>query len=207
MAGSDVIERSANCSAITVGIFVGGRGQRMGGVAKGLLKADDGETIVARQLKTIRNVCADATVVLVGNHDAYSDVKLPQLEDAPIGIGPMGGLRALMLFAHDRGARAVALACDMPSLSEALLLRLLSESPAASVLSPRMEGRWQPLFARYQPATCLPAIDTAIRGGRHSLQVVLDGAQATELMLSAEELTTLRDWDEPSDLPKSHQQT
>src|SRR5690606_24692717 len=110
----------------------------MGGVAKGLLKTNGGETILARQLETVRSVSANASIVLVGSHLAYADSQLPQLADDPPGIGPMGGLRALMKLAQIRGEQAVALACDMPCINAALLERLLLECVNASALAPRM---------------------------------------------------------------------
>ena len=46
-------------SAPLVGIFVGGKGRRMGGVAKGLLTAPGGaETLVARLARVVRETGA-----------------------------------------------------------------------------------------------------------------------------------------------------
>ena len=51
------------------GIFVGGAGERMGGVAKGLMRTPDGTTVVER-LRTILSK-AGVDVVLVGEREEY----------------------------------------------------------------------------------------------------------------------------------------
>ena len=50
-----------------VGIFVGGKGRRMGGVAKGLLTAPGGgETLVARLARIVRDAYDEVDLLLVG---------------------------------------------------------------------------------------------------------------------------------------------
>ena len=76
---------------LIIGIFVGGRGSRMGGVAKGLLKAPSSEaTLVERLRMELESALPDAEVVLVGAAEAYADLGLDAISDEPAGLGPIG---------------------------------------------------------------------------------------------------------------------
>ena len=176
--------------ALRVGIFVGGQGRRMGGVAKGLLE-HEGETLVGRWLKTC--AACEAEAVLVGDHPAYRALGLPTLVDAHVP-GPLGGLLALLESAATH--RVVAVACDMPFVSAALLTRLL-EAPLAPIVAARSGDRWEPFFARYEVAAILPLARGLAASPRHALQPLFTAA--TELVLSPGERLQLRDWDTPAD--------
>ena len=97
---------------VVLGVFVGGRGARMGGSAKGLLATPaDGEPFAARLVRLARPL---GEVVLVGDGRAYATLGVAALPDAVVGIGPLGGLLALLRHAERAGAGvAIALACDM----------------------------------------------------------------------------------------------
>ncbi len=183
-----------------VGIFVGGLGRRMGGRAKGMLMAPEGVPIVERSIHACGQAFGANSVVLVGRHSAYDHLGRPQLEDEPVGIGPMGGLRALLKQAD--GQRVLALACDMPFITRELLERLSTTSPAAPALAPRPAGHWQPLCARYTPNVVLPVVDELIASGKHGLFRILEQVEAEELVLSEAEDQLLRDWDTPEDIAR-----
>lgn len=191
-------------SRLLVGIFVGGRGSRMGGVAKGLLKAPDSEaTLVERLLGELSRARPGAEVVLVGDATAYGAFALRSVDDAPPGIGPLGGLLGLLLDGDQRGAEHVlALACDLPRLNVALLERLLNEAMSADALVVEQEGVRNPLVARYRVSAALPAAREVMQAGKRSLQAVLDrlsdGVQT--LPVSAAEAARLDDWDSPEDV-------
>lgn len=173
------------------GIFVGGAGSRMGGRAKGMMRAPGGATIVDRWLAVLRSVGVDH-VVLVGRREAYASSPLETIDDEPGGIGPLGGLSALLRRAGD--AHALALACDMPFVSSALTERLLA-APDAPIVAPRRGALWEPLFARYQPALVLPIALRRVAAGRLALQGLLEEAGAAQLPLEPDEADELRDWD------------
>lgn len=173
-----------------VGLFVGGAGARMGGVAKGLLAHPDGATLLDRWLSLFASQAL--TFTLVGAHSAYPR-HLPMLADDPPGIGPLGGLRALC-----RAAPAVvALACDMPFVTEALLATLVASS---GTVVPRRGGRWEPLFARYESARAMPLIDARIAARTYALQGLCDDLKAQPLALDVP--SALDDWDAPEDVSR-----
>jgi len=176
---------------VIAGIFVGGAGARMGGRAKGMMHAPSGGTIVERWLDVLRAAGVDR-VVLVGRHEAYASLGLETIDDEPAGVGPLGGLSALLRRAGE--AHALAFACDMPFVSPALARRLWS-APGAPIVAPRRDGRWEPFCARYDPARVLPIARERIAAGHRSLQGLLTQAGAVELPLEPGEAEQLRDWD------------
>lgn len=192
----------------TIGIFVGGRGLRMGGVAKANLKVRDGRTILERTLECCEAASRSAfgvspSIWLVGESAAYAaHAQLDRIADDPVGVGPIGGLRAF-LRALPPDACGIALAGDMPALTPALLVRLQRETQHAAALAPRdAEGRWQPLFARYSAGRSLAAVDAVLAAGKTSLQHVFLwlGPAACVLSLSDAEQRCMQDWDRPGDM-------
>jgi molybdopterin-guanine dinucleotide biosynthesis protein A len=183
-------------TATLAGVFVGGAAVRMGGLAKGLLRAPEGVPIVHRW-RTILDALG-VGMVLVGGGASYAQFGLEQLADAPPGIGPLGGLVSLLRRAGS--AQALALACDMPFVSAGLVERVLRAHPGAIVVAPKRSGRWEPLCARYDAARVLPLAASQAAAADHSLQRLLDQSRAVEIVLSAAQAEELRDWDTPRDM-------
>jgi molybdopterin-guanine dinucleotide biosynthesis protein A len=192
---------------IVAGIFVGGASRRMGGSPKGLLRtsASSDETLVGRWRALFERVGIPA--VLVGDRSEYAALGLTMLRDARVGVGPIGGLVALLAHAGD--GHAIAVACDMPAVSESLVLRL-ARAPEAAAVAPRRDDRWEPFFARYDAPLALPVAraradagadraDAASASAR-SLQRLLDALAAVELPVTGDEARELRDWDTPEDV-------
>lgn len=194
---------SQSSPAPLVGIFVGGRGMRLGGTDKGNLLYE-GETLLARLVRTSGQALPGAPVVLVGAAAAYAELGLPVLADEPPGIGPLGGLRALLVSARDSGhGAALALACDLPHLGPGLVRRLADEAPGADFVAPRDGELWDTLVARYA-VSVLAAVEAAITAGERALQRVPRrlGARAVELAVTDAERRELRDWDTPDDISR-----
>ncbi|HEX3773889.1 MAG TPA: NTP transferase domain-containing protein [Polyangiaceae bacterium] len=192
-------------SGVVVGIFVGGAGTRMGGVAKGTLITPAGdETLLERLTRVSREAIPNATLFLVGNSTAYAVLGLEQIDDQPSEVGPIGGLRGLMLRARSmRVERVLALSCDLPFIDVEVLKALdLPLSRAARV--PFVGGRFQPLAATYAPVPTLAAIERVLADGKHALMRVLDelGANLERLEGDAAFARALRDWDTPSDVTR-----
>ncbi len=172
----------------------------MGGRPKGLLAVPGGgQTIVERSIALARDLGAE--VCLVGAHPAYEHLAAAVVPDAAPGKGPLGGL--VSLLEHAAGGHAIALGCDMPRLTAALLERLAGYDDGPPIVAPRQGGRWSPLFARYDSARVLESARARLERGDLALQPLLDAAGARELTLSAEEHRTLEDWDTPEDIARS----
>jgi len=181
---------------VWAGIFVGGAGARMGGIAKGLMPTADGTTVVERLRAILDRL--ELRVVLVGERKEYEPLGIEVVADQPPGVGPLGGLVGLLRRAQD--SPVLALACDMPFLSSAIVERLLAQSPQAPIIAPRRDGRWEPFCARYEPARVLPVAEAIATTSDRSLQRLLADVGAAELQLSSSESDELRDWDSPGDV-------
>jgi molybdenum cofactor guanylyltransferase len=190
---------------VSIGLFVGGAGKRMGGVAKGLLRVPGGkETIIER----LRGVCfraaPAASVYLIGNASPYAALGLLALPDDPVQIGPLGGLRSLLLRADDDGSStALALACDLPFLDELVISLLLAPLKGAARV-PFSEGRLQPLAAAYAPQATLGAVERSLALGKYSLMHVLDelASEVERVEFDPAREQALRDWDTPEDVQR-----
>jgi molybdenum cofactor guanylyltransferase len=187
-------------SVAVAGIFVGGESRRMGGRPKGLLvvpprEQQPGETIVERWHRMFGAL--GIASVLVGRREPYATLGIAGIDDDPPGIGPLGGLLALLR--HARGGIAITVACDMPFVSEKLLKRLVGYSSHAPAVAPTRGAMWEPLFARYTGPRPLEVATTYAESGGRSLHGVLDQLGAQPFPLSDTELEELRDWDDPSD--------
>lgn len=176
------------------GIFVGGAARRMNGVAKGLLDAGRGETIVARLARIARENKLE--IVLVGAGAAYDALALERLTDAREGAGPLAGLVALLEAA--KGGDVVVLACDMPAIAPSVIEKLAG-GRAGVTIAPKRDGRWEPLCARYAASVRIEATERLARGAL-AMHALLDAVNAEVLPLDDAERATLLDWDSPEDV-------
>jgi molybdopterin-guanine dinucleotide biosynthesis protein A len=190
--------------SLLVGLFVGGKSTRMGGIAKGALRAPDSElSLVERLLVEIRAAAPEAAVALVGGASVYGYLGLEAIPDDPPQIGPLGGLASLLELARSRGAgHVLALACDLPRLDRSLLARLVHGTPDAAVVLVKQGDTRNPLIARYAVAPAALAVSAALAQGQRSLQAVLDRLEprVLALALTPDEAARLDDWDTPSDM-------
>ena len=189
-----------------VGVLVGGASRRMGGRAKGLLPAPGSEEpILLRLLRLGREAGLD--VVTVGDDAPYAALRLnvPNLVDEPRGVGPIGGLAALLR--HAGSGLAIALSCDLPYFSPRAAELLVSQASRADVIAGRRtpDGVWEPFVARYSPERVLPVVSANLAQGRHSLQEALAQMTVEELALIGAERSALVDWDSPYDVESKSQ--
>jgi len=178
---------------------VGGASRRMGGAAKGLLRLANGETLVDRWLRLFDRLGVEC--VLVGVRPEYAPRRM--LADAPECEGPLAGLVALLHQGKASGARHVlAVGCDMPHVSDALVSRLLA-APHAPAIAAKREGRWEPMLARYEVEPSLAIARARAARDDTSLHGLLEALAAVPLDLSLSESRELDDWDTPGDVERS----
>jgi len=185
-----------------LGIFVGGRARRMGGFPKGLLPVSaSGSSIVDHMVQLARKTNLEP--VFAGDATAYAGVapQVVALADSPPGIGPLGGLAALMAYAQER--RVITVACDMPFVTGALLERLLAAESMAPIVAARRtaNGPFEPFLARYDAAHVEPVLKEQIGVGVRSFQRLFAACGAAEWPLAPDERAAWNDWDSPDDLP------
>lgn len=188
---------------IVAGILVGGKGSRLGGAPKGLLRAPH---MVGPAIGQLFSHLAEAGLdepYLLGDSSAYTYFGRLSLPDVTYAQGPAAGILALFDHASGLGSsHAIVLACDMPYVTTALLRRLTSFAPTAAAVLPK-RTHWEPLCARYEIASCQPVLTRCVEraGGRLQSFVQALGARAVACPLVGDEVAWLDDWDCPSDLP------
>jgi molybdopterin-guanine dinucleotide biosynthesis protein A len=141
-------------------ILAGGKALRMGGRQKAFLTLE-GRRILDRQLDVLRAVFGE---IWIGANDpeSFVDVGLPVVPDLVTDVGPLGGLLAVIEAAF--ADRIFVVACDMPFIVPDAV-RLIAHHPdAATVIVPVVDGRPEPLFARYGKAAA-PAIRARLASG------------------------------------------
>ena len=170
----------------------------MGGAAKGMLRTADGETIVEHIARAMRD--AGVEPVLVGERAEYRAIGIRAIADAASDSGPLGGLVALLEAAC--GDDAIAIACDMPHVTATLVKKLLS-APSAPAVAPKRDGRWEPLFARYDATRVLDVARARCARRELAMQGLLDEVGAVALAMDEREASGLVDWDTPMDVKTS----
>ena len=186
----------------------------MGGAPKGLLpmpsvgpSTDTGEALVVHAVRVGLDAGFEACW-LVGDlavYDALVDVTQVfrgRLHDEPAGVGPLGGLRALLTAAAGLGcAHVVVVACDMPYLTAPLLAALRTHPSRAPVLAAQRDPQapWEPMLARYVPSAVLPVLDDTLALGARSFQALFKRL-AVDRFEAEGVIEALHDWDSPADL-------
>jgi len=156
-------------------ILVGGRSQRMGGRAKGLLPLAR-KPLLGHVVDRLRPQVSCLALSVECEADKWQRFGLPQLPDPwPGSQGPLGGLLAGLTFIQGRADWLLLVPCDAPFLPLDLGVRLLacagtSAIPGAVV---RCDGMLQPTFSLWH-ASLLPALERVVElDGKASLRRVL----------------------------------
>src|SRR4051812_21257120 len=145
-------------------ILAGGRGERMGGVKKALIEIE-GRRIVDRQLDVLTRIFDEILFVV-----AEGEWQIPRarvLSDRNPGMGPLSGLQMVL------DEEVFVVACDMPFLDENLIRQICAHE---GNVVPRVEGRAQPLHARYAKSA-QAIVDERIRRGELRMLDLLDELQ------------------------------
>lgn len=159
-------------------LLTGGAGRRLG--------RDKARLPMARRLAEVLQQALDGPVYEIG----AGTTGLPCIDDE----AREGPLAALALAP---AGDAVVLACDLPKLSVDSVRRLAAR-PGTAV--PVVEGRAQPLCARYD-AAALAVVPTLVAAGERRMAALLDAVEVEWLygFASADELA---DVDTPDDLAR-----
>jgi len=164
------------CSAA---LLAGGKSVRMGR-DKCLLELD-GAPLWRRQYELLRAVSTEVMIVAPAR-PAWCPENVRWIADEVIGCGPLGGLSAaLSAAAH---SRVVALAVDLPQMSEAYLRRLLTLSLDTCGAVPLVDGLFQPLSAVYPKSAVSIVQEHLHRESDKSLQRLVRGLVARGAMRS-----------------------
>ncbi len=150
-------------------ILAGGRGRRIGGIAKAFLRLGDA-TFIDRILSVLAPLF-DAVVIAASDPGPFARLGARVVSDEKEGMGPLMGLYT-GLKASD-SERSFVTTADTPLLQAGLVRRLVEESEEESeeesdgcdALVPSWERGLEPLCAVYA-RSCIPAIEKVLDQGR-----------------------------------------
>lgn len=168
---------NTNMSRVAGYILTGGASSRMG-VDKAALTLG-GKSFVERAASALESISQN--LYLVGGNPENNQ-RLPVVPDV-YQIG-QGERRASILglysaLAHADLDWAAVLACDLPFVSDQLLMRLAElggiheKSVFDAVVPIQSDGRLQPLCAFYKPTVLLPHVEGMLAAGNLRLQEIL----------------------------------
>ena len=166
----------------TLVVLAGGRGIRLGGLAKGLIRLRDGETVVEHLLRLASGLAFVST-----NHpEWYERLDVPLVADLVPDKGAPGGVVTGLAVAPTEWVTIVA--CDMPFVTAPMLAMLHARRHAGvDVVCFTRAGQLEPLVGLYRRELCF---DWAPR---------LDGNPSLRELVSSSRLETI-EADEPERL-------
>jgi molybdopterin-guanine dinucleotide biosynthesis protein A len=175
-------------------LLAGGRGSRMGGVAKPLLEVG-GMTLLDAALSAARDAGADPIVVVGPPDDAHAGLTWTR-EDPPFGGPAAAILTALPLITTPR---TLVLACDLPRVAEAVRLLLSVADDADGACLEDATGHRQWLTGLYRTDALRAAAETMPDAGRNaSVRALLGGLAVTAVAASDAVAFDIDTWDDLS---------
>jgi len=159
---------------VTLGILAGGKGTRLGGVAKGLITVQ-GRPVLARLLE-LRGLAAEVLLV-ADDPTPYAAFGLRAVPDVERGRGAPGGVVSALLAATTPWVLVTA--CDMPFVTTGAAERLLAAAEGAEVVVFRRAGQLEPLFGLYRAS--LGVGWRARLGEERSLRALAESARLVTL--------------------------
>jgi molybdopterin-guanine dinucleotide biosynthesis protein A len=133
-------------------VLAGGRGSRLGGGKAGIELG--GRPLIAYPLAALEAAGLEA-VVCAKPGEGLPPLTVPIVEEPTEPRHPLCGIVAALRL----GRPLVALACDLPFVAPELV-ELLAQAREPLVV-PSLDGRPQPLLARYEPGL-LPQLEAAL---------------------------------------------
>ena len=156
---------------LTLAILAGGQSRRMG-TDKAALEIG-GMTLLERTARMALAVNLPALVIGRASPDGWLLPEVTFTEDAEAGLGPLGGLATARRQAQ---TSVLALACDLPLLTEDAVRWLIAQAAfqgGPSGLVTVNGGQKEPLFSVYDRA-CLPLIEARLAAHRRSLHGLIE---------------------------------
>jgi molybdopterin-guanine dinucleotide biosynthesis protein A len=154
-------------------LVAGGRGTRLGGLPKGLLRLE-GQPIVARSLRLFGDLFAE-TLVVANDPGPYAALGARVVGDVFTGKGAPGGLHAALAAARTRWIFAAAV--DMPFLAAAPIRWLADRRAGAPAVAVLWHGRLEPLHA-FWSQDVLPVAERLLQAGDPSMWQLASAAGA-----------------------------
>jgi molybdopterin-guanine dinucleotide biosynthesis protein A len=174
---------SAENPEVTAIILAGGKSRRMGS-NKALLKYGD-TTFIERQIARLSTIFHE---IILSANDAsiYAHLPLPVVPDIMPGKGPLSGICAGIMRSTNYYTFVVA--CDMPFISEKVILYLKRFITDYDVVVPRTERGLEPLHAFYSK-NCIQPMQQCLKEDR--LRIIDFFSEVKVKIVSEDELKAI----------------
>jgi molybdopterin-guanine dinucleotide biosynthesis protein A len=185
-----------NISAV---LLAGGESRRMGRDKATILFR--GKPLWQIQLDLLRTVNPKEIFVSARTDPVWRPDDVQLVTDDPPSRGPLSGLAASL--ARMRSAYLLALAIDMPFMSESYLRHLCHQIEACVGVVPKIDNRAEPLAAIY-PREAATEFQGALAGTDFSLQTVtrllVESGKLREVAITEQEQSLFLNVNQPADL-------
>src|SRR6266513_1253309 len=189
-----------SCMNISAVLLTGGESRRMGR-DKAMLQCR-GRTLWQVQLELLRRLKPAEIFVSARTEPAWRPDDVQFVTDVRPSCGPLSGLAASLM--QMPSTHLLALAIDMPFMSEEYLKRLCDRAEPGVGVIPKIDSRAEPLAAIY-PREAEIDFRNALAGGDFSLQTLvrrlLETGKLREISVAEEERKLFLNVNELSDLP------
>lgn len=145
-------------SEINAIILAGGKNTRMEGKDKAFLEIA-GRPIIEILIETLKP-SVNKIIVVTNSPEKYNKYKVALVADEALGKGPLMGIYSGLKASSAKCNFVVA--CDMPSVSGALVEYMIKIRDRYDVVVPRIKGKYHPLFGLYSKH-CLAVMREALK--------------------------------------------
>jgi len=187
-------------------VLAGGRGSRMGGVAKGLLPLGD-KPLLAHVLARLDGQCQGAWLN-VADEEAYQAFSLPMLKDNITGFaGPLAGVLAGLdhLTKHyPDETHLLTCSCDAPFLPRDLASRLLAETQSEGLAYASTALGAHPTHALW-PIVLRDRLRHALEVDQRAMLKVMSGFGAKSVAFEDTPIDPFFNINTPEDLAKARE--
>jgi len=193
--------RKSKSYAIAGAILAGGNARRIGGVAKGALKANNGVSIIERLINELSCAGIGNLVIVANDPEPYQDCGIEIISDIRAGIGPMGGIESGLVHFAGCCDAVMFVPCDLPNITAKemfVLKKAFVESAAQAVFAETTGFFYHPLCAVVHNALS-NEVSAAIDRGERKIRNVWRQIKAVEVYFDDEtaflNINTLADMD------------
>ena len=158
-------------------ILAGGKAQRMGGIAKGMLPLGGALSLIERLVVHLMRAGVEEIIIAANDDRPYKRIGCSIVPDARIDAGPLAGIEAALGYLADRYDAVLCLPCDMPSLSwreMSALLTAFADTGGPIIFAETEDGARHPLCAVVR-TDLLNEISTALDRGERTVSDVWSG--------------------------------
>ena len=134
-------------------ILAGGKNSRIG-TEKAFLQLKTGTCLIQHTLSLFKKIFPEI-IIVTNNPISYQNFGTKLVEDLLKGKGPLAGIFTGLCYSSNQSGFIIA--CDMPFPQMKLIKYILRQPEEYDVVIPEIEGKAEPLFARYSK-NCLPVI-------------------------------------------------